>query len=155
MQILLHETSASIHNLTSGRVQLRDVYFHLPASWAGESCAPPSAVLSNNWPHTDMLVTDSHPLLSNIPWTLQHEGCGKAGKGIELPLNFINRNLSLSIQAEMLTKEWVKFKFGVFEEDGFPEDDLYPTYFKEGKSNLTNSGCNHKQKASSNFIEMF
>ena len=147
-QILLHETSANIYNLTAGRVQLRDVYFRLPASWAGESCAPASTILSNNWPQTDLLVTESHPLLQDIPWTLQYQGCGKAGKGIELPLQFISKNSSLSSRAEMLTKEWVKYKFGVFAENGFSGDNLYPSSFMEGKLNITNSGCTNKLQAS-------
>lgn len=29
-------------------------------------------------------------------------------------------------------KEWAKFRYGVFEELGFPNDPIYPTYYKQG-----------------------
>jgi hypothetical protein len=44
-------------------------------------------------------------------------------------------------KGSLLAKEWVKLRFGVFEEAGFEGDSLYPSTFVEGKENLTNSGC--------------
>ena len=44
-------------------------------------------------------------------------------------------------KASLLTKEWIKLRFGVFEEDGFDGDNLYPSSFVEGKSNMSNNAC--------------
>lgn len=62
---------------------------------------------------------------------------------------FVNRNASLSGRADLLAKEWVKYRFGVFEEDGFAGDSLYPDRFVEGKSNVTNTGCQNKTQVRS------
>jgi hypothetical protein len=43
---------------------------------------------------------------------------------------------------EAMLKEWIKFRFGVFEEAGFVGDSRYPATFLEGEVELPNSGCN-------------
>ena len=40
-------------------------------------------------------------------------------------------------------------RFGVFEEDGFEGDSLYPSSFVEGKRNVTNSGCESHEEVCS------
>ena len=47
-------------------------------------------------------------------------------------------------KTSLLTKEWIKLSFGVFEEDGFDGDTLYPASFIEGKKNVSNRACTEK-----------
>ena len=86
-------------------------------------------------------MTSAHPLLGDMPWTLQYAGCHQPGKNIELPVGFLAKNKSIEEKGSLLAREWVKLQFGVFEENGFDNDNLYPTTFPEGKTNMTNSGC--------------
>ena len=60
---------------------------------------------------------------------------------IELPLGFIGKNKTIASKSSVLTKEWIKLRFGVFEEDGFDGDNLYPSSFVEGNTNKSNNGC--------------
>ena len=41
-------------------------------------------------------------------------------------------------------REWVKLQFGVFEEEGFEGDLIYPLTLTEGRANITNLGCSQK-----------
>ena len=111
----------------------------LPLSW--HSCAPPTAVVTESKREAEVKVTTSHPLLGDMPWTVQYAGCHQRGKNIELPIGFLAKNKSIEVKGSLLAREWVKLQFGVFEENGFDEDNLYPTTFSEGKNNVTNAGC--------------
>ena len=150
----MRETSSLLFNLTQGRVQIRAVFIKLPSSWA-PSCAPPTAARTAQWSAPDLVVGEDHPLLLDTPWTLQHDGCGHQGRNIELPASFANKNSSLEERAEILAKEWIKLKFGVFEEDGFAGDGLYPAMFEEGKQNIFNSGCVNKTQVSYSIQQYF
>ncbi|QQP50939.1 Uncharacterized protein FKW44_012115, partial [Caligus rogercresseyi] len=43
-------------------------------------------------------------------------------------------------------KEWIKYKYGVFEESGFPGDALYPLYSVEGEVRIKNEGCSLNER---------
>ena len=140
----MRSTSSNIYNLTGGRAQLRDIFVRLPASWSACAAAGGSQPHADPSP-TDLLVNPSSSGSdSDNPWTLQFDGCGRPGLNIEMPVNFANNNNgsdSLASRAARLTKEWVKLKFGVFEETGFAGDRLYPAVLPEGTDNITNAGC--------------
>ena len=118
---------------------MKDVVVRLPLSW--HSCAPSNAVVTDSKTEAEVKVTSSHPLLGNMPWTLQYAGCRQHGKNIELPVGFLAKNKSIEEKGSLLAREWLKLQFGVFEENGFDNDNLYPTTFAEGNINMTNSGC--------------
>ena len=118
---------------------MKEVVVRLPLSW--HSCAPPTAVVTESKREAEVKVTTSHPLLGDMPWTVQYAGCHQRGKNIELPIGFLAKNKSIEVKGSLLAREWVKLQFGVFEESGFDEDNLYPTTFSEGKNNVTNNGC--------------
>jgi calcium-activated chloride channel regulator 4 len=142
----LTETSQNIFNFTNGRVQLKDITIQLPLSWQVDHCAPPSAIVSNFNEEPDVKISSSHPLLGDLPWTIQFAGCQQAGKNIELPYEFVGKNRTMAQKSSLLTKEWIKLRFGVFEEDGFDGDNLYPSSFVEGKSNMSNNACPDKHQ---------
>ena len=145
LQSILTQTSHNIFNFTNGRVQLREVSLELPPSW--DHCAPlglrPASPASQE---ADIKIISSHPVLRDQPWTVQFAGCQQPGKNIELPLGFIGKNSTIESKSSVLTKEWIKLRFGVFEEDGFDGDNLYPSSFVEGNSNMSNNGCPSKHQ---------
>ena len=146
LQSILTQTSHNIFNFTNGRVQLRDVKVELPPSWM-DHCDPLPRLLtrgSSGKEQADIKIISSHPVLKEQPWTVQFAGCQQPGKNIELPLGFIGKNLTIESKSSVLTKEWIKLRFGVFEEDGFDGDNLYPSSFVEGNSNMSNNGCPSK-----------
>ena len=73
--------------------------------------------------------------------------CGQPGLGMQLPRAFLDQNTTaLAAKSSTFTKEWIKLSFGVFEEEGFEGDGLYPSSFVEGNSNKSNNGCPSKQQ---------
>ncbi len=139
------ETCRQIFQLTSGRLQLREVTVRLPAAWGADpTCVPPTTRHINTWTPADLRLLSGHQgLMGGQPWSIQPEGCGRRGRGhVEAKLDWVtNLNMSLEERAAALTKEWVKVEFGVFEEDGFPGDSIYPATLTEGRTNITNAGC--------------
>ena len=146
LQSILTQTSHNIFNFTNGRVQLRDVRLQLPSSW--DHCPPTGRTFSSSSSsqEADIKIISSHPVLKEQPWTVQFAGCQQPGKNIELPLGFIGKNLTIESKSSVLTKEWIKLRFGVFEEEGFDGDNLYPSSFVEGNSNMSNNGCPSKHQ---------
>ena len=62
------------------------------------------------------------------PWALQHLGCGRQGARVSLSARFVSgaRGAGLASSARRLAREWIKYRYGVFEElRGFPGDKLY------------------------------
>merc|ERR1719469_1070265 len=67
IQALLTETSRNVFTFTNGLVLLKDISIQLPLSWEAESCAPPTARITNLGDQTDINVTPDHPLLGENP----------------------------------------------------------------------------------------
>ena len=42
---------------------------------------------------------------------------------------------------QVLLKEWCKYRYGIFPENGFPGDKHYPEAYQEGNKTLANRGC--------------
>ena len=70
------------------------------------------------------------------PWTRQTGSCGQPGPGdfISLPLDFVSRwnssdgEISAS-SGKLFAHEFIKLRFGIFDEAGYPGDPLYPAQF--------------------------
>ena len=72
------------------------------------------------------------------PWTRQSQGCGQPGDHISLPAQFVSSwNSSGHDEAssgKLLAHEFIKLRFGIFDDIGFPGDPLYPSQFdKDGQ----------------------
>ena len=46
----------------------------------------------------------------------------------------------------MFLKAFCKYQFGVFDEDGFLYDNLYPAAYVDGNSTVSNHGCKNSPK---------
>ena len=44
------------------------------------------------------------------------------------------------ISGQILAREWTKYDCGVFSEQGFKDDRLYPAYYQVGNSSTSNQG---------------
>ena len=77
--------------------------------------------------------------------------CGARGRRLELPHRGLTANLTLdNLTLDSMVREWVKYRFGVFEEAGFEGDRIYPLEFVEGLQELENRGCNDTVRAEIN-----
>lgn len=63
--------------------------------------------------------------------TIQLAGCGKPGLQIQLSTKFMtDPSLRLEEKSKILLANWVKYRYGVFDEHGFIGDSMYPLYWK-------------------------
>ena len=48
---------------------------------------------------------------------------------------------SFIFPGQVMLKEWCKYRYGIFPENGFTGDSLYPTTYQEGNTTLASQGC--------------
>ena len=79
---------------------------------------------------------------------MQYGGCGHQGHSINVPRPFLlfNQTAELDTKTESLLAEMIKFKYGVFEETGFPHDSMYPETYTTGNETLATEGCEDGQR---------
>ena len=105
-------------------------------------------------PRGDVLVTSGvagDPLFGPRPVARQFGQCGEPGRRLELPQRALAANQSVDEAAgRAMLREWLKYRFGVFEEAGFEGDRIYPLKFVEGLQELENRGCNDTVRCTEN-----
>ena len=87
----------------------------------------------------DIKVTANHSIAMKLPWADQRKGCGQSGEAIYVPpAFFISPDFHDVDRGRLLLHEWFKFRYGVFEEFGFLDDEYYfPCYKKNGGIHYT------------------
>ena len=81
------------------------------------------------------MVVETNSFISKTsPSTHQSRGCGQQGDFISLPQQFVmdwnTSSESSAYSGKLLAHEFIKLRFGIFDEIGFPDDLLYPSHFK-------------------------
>ena len=129
-------TSWALHEMTGGRAWLRDVEVVLPHTWGRAACTPGGISVGETSTSNAEFVVSSG---GQLPVALQSGGCGEQGEHLHLPLTFLTSNTTH--QADLLAREFARFRYGVFPETGFPDDPLYPAVYHEGEATVESSGC--------------
>ena len=89
---------------------------------------------------------------SGNPWTLHTLGCGHPGTRLTIPLSLLHSSPSSSSPssssssslstADLLMREVVRLRYGVFEEMvGFPGDLVYKDRYRVGSETVRTAGC--------------
>ncbi len=78
-------------------------------------------------------MTTEHAVHGPSPFTRQSRGCGQPGDFISVPWTFLDDwNLTwrrFGDPSRLFAREWAKYRYGVFDETGFPGDPAYPNYY--------------------------
>ncbi|XP_025837088.1 calcium-activated chloride channel regulator 4 isoform X1 [Agrilus planipennis] len=138
--IKLNTISSASHYLFTaldGRAFLRSATVVLPSSWP-DSCAP-KPVVSGSGETPDVTILPREPTRGRI-WTQQSAGCGQPGDQIYFGYeSLLGRDDSLG---RTLVKEFAKYRYGVFEEQGYYNDPVYPTCFYDDQTRESRiTGC--------------
>ena len=84
--------------------------------------------------NVDVHIGLDHPIYREIPFTQQSRGCGQNGDYISIPYHFFtNWNHTVEVfgnPAKTFVHEWSKYRYGIFDEYGYPGDKLYPHFYK-------------------------
>ena len=82
----------------------------------------------------DIKISADSPIFGSSPFTDQSRRCGERGDRITFPASFFTAwNQTMAAwghPAKLFVKEWAKFRYGVFDEFGFPGDRLYPNWYR-------------------------
>ena len=54
----------------------------------------------------------------------------------------MNVCLCFRVAGVRMFQEWIRYRYGVFPEHGFPNDAMYPEYYDLGPIKRKNEGCN-------------
>jgi calcium-activated chloride channel regulator 4 len=81
-----------------------------------------------------VIVTNDSPVFGSAPYTEQSRGCGQPGDRLLLPQSFLAAwNATANAwgsPGRLFVREWAKLRYGIFDEQGFAGDPLYPNFYK-------------------------
>ena len=114
---------------------MKGITIVVPSTWRDGKCQERIRPPNDDIPYreADIKVTQEHPIFGGTPHTQQSRQCGLRGDYINLPYTFLtNWNKTNTIwgnPSKLMVHEWMKLRYGIFDEFGFTGDSMYPNYF--------------------------
>lgn len=129
--------SEELFHVSSGRIRWERITLQWPRNGPSLANCPSVKIVTraalNRWSRADVTVKESgHPLLGNqLPWTEQFGPCGTPSlDGVSVPAPFIppasGSRTDKVKAARLLVRQWIKSRYGVFDETGYQGDAQYP-----------------------------
>jgi hypothetical protein len=151
LQVLLDSVSREVYQLSGGADLVKSFHVELPSSWRNTECTAhlASAPGEGRLDQADLHVGGSDPLWTEAPHAVQYGGCGVRGRIVELPFSILTEDVDIG--AERLNRsllEVVRWRYGVFPEQGLPRDPRYPVETTLGDITEENSGCEEVERRS-------
>ncbi|CAG0897416.1 unnamed protein product [Darwinula stevensoni] len=153
MKDVFKNASRALFRATKDLSFFRSVKVVIPKHWDVGECARGISFTTGTlpWVHTlrGFQVGPPTPRNGDLPSTLQPWGCGHPGHHIYLPFTYFlgEAGLGFGDPGRILVREWAKYRYGVFEEAGYPQDPLYPSYFtpylESGPEMEAPTGCSN------------
>jgi len=134
--------STSLYVGSSSRAYFRNIEIVLPMSWGNHGHPRTFSTMM-----ADITVEDAPTsLYGKMPYNEQARICKVEGDRINFPVSFFE-NLQNTIDrigpiGSLIVKQWMSYRYGIFEEVGFPLDTVYPSVYCDGGS-LVASSCNN------------
>lgn len=121
LQRTLKSSSEFLHSSLDGRIYYASFKIILPSTWTND-CVINGSVSNHNGSPADLAIEDTNEIFGDLPWTQQSGGCGE--KGDKMFMGY--KSVTSGNVSEKLVVEWMKYKYGVFDINGFENDSLYP-----------------------------
>ncbi|XP_035223912.1 calcium-activated chloride channel regulator 1-like isoform X2 [Stegodyphus dumicola] len=137
-------TDASEVLNTSIGLKISNVVFLLPRIWDVSNWTVGKATPQHTHLPPDIFVENlPNSAYGNYPFTLQYGGCSVPGRYIFIQENFLTAKEEFP-KGKLFAREWLKFRYGVFDEHGFEADKMYPLYYKvAGEPDIQITNCIH------------
>lgn len=134
----MKSSSENLYASVDGRIYYASFDIILPLGWPND-CVCNKTVSNHNGVPSDVTITAKDEIFGDGLWTQQSGGCGERGDQIFIGYKSINsQNVS-----EKFTVEWMKYKYGVFDVNGFENDPLYPPCGVQGdRKQICNDASN-------------
>ncbi|XP_076373850.1 calcium-activated chloride channel regulator 1-like isoform X2 [Tachypleus tridentatus] len=161
LKSLIRKSSAALFVTTRQRAFFGSVTLLIPKSWSLQNgwnqtlnfisqIEQPSLELYEN---SDIFVQPDGGKFGDVPFTLQPQSCGKLGHHIQITGTFLQSLNSNQHGSEdggkIFVHEWAHYRYGIFDEHGFPDDPLYPLYYgipgRKSKAQATDCANNQVQ----------
>ncbi|CAB4068963.1 unnamed protein product [Lepeophtheirus salmonis] len=152
LESLLNETSYGLYRLSQSKGYIGDFQIILPPTWDVTQCQPSrfSRIVASSQRSSspDFFISPTNDL--EEPRAEQFGSCGSMGYRIHVPKSFFDFALfqdswELRDRGQTLLREWAKYRYGVFPENGFKGDPLYPHMYADGNEMKFSSGCSNAQ----------
>jgi len=136
LKTLLTEASNVLNTALDGRVYLAQVTLVIPTFWRDPRCHQPVHLPQPGviYQDADIMIMPESPIYGSSPHTQQSKGCGQPGDKLIIPQSFLTEwNTTNRIWPEpgkLFVKEWAKLRYGVFDEQGYPNDSIYQNFYK-------------------------
>ncbi|XP_042884903.1 calcium-activated chloride channel regulator 1-like [Penaeus japonicus] len=126
------EASEVLFKATRQRAFFRDVKILLPKTWTKTSYD--HAAITENFQDSDIRIDKSNAVYGNQPYTDQPGGCGDPGRYIHLTPDYLTDDTEADKwgpREKSFVHEWARFRWGVFDELGYPDDPKYPLFYMD------------------------
>lgn len=133
--------SKSLHEALSGKAYFRSVTVMLPQNWPDHCVGHLRGIVSSQGETPDVFIGLPHPVHGDALWTQQSQGCGRPGDAIYSSYRLFQEPRDLGKE---LTKQWAKYRYGVFDEVGYAGDAVYPSCYASETSPAEVNGCSDK-----------
>lgn len=132
IKALLDTSSLVLNGAVSGLAYFHGVTVVVPSSWRDGKCGVSIKSPNRKTPYRtpDIILGSQHPVHGDRPFTQQSKGCGRPGDFIYLPHTYLTNQNITRTKANLFVHQWAKFRYGIFDEEGFSGDKLYPSYYK-------------------------
>lgn len=123
--------SDTLYKATRGWASIKNVSILLPSSWTDITDITADGMVFEDG---NIRVDKTSGVYGDSPFTLQTGGCGDPGQYMQVTapmLLQIGKNFSdiLGPPGQVFAHEWAKYRYGVFEEHGYPGDERYPMFY--------------------------
>lgn len=137
--------SGRLFEITERRAYFKEITFLIPSSWQPKAQWLPqgeSVDSANKEKYKDAIIyVEKDGAFGKSPYAIQTDGCGQQGLRIHLPEKFF-KSADHEERANKFIYEWSKYKYGVFNEHGFENDERYPRFYGiPGTSEVEITSC--------------
>jgi hypothetical protein len=141
--------SKSLHEALGGKAYFRSVTVMLPLNWPDHCVGHLRVITSSQGETPDVHIGLPHPVHGDALWTQQSQGCGRPGDAIFASYRLFQEPRDLSKE---LTKQWSKYRYGVFDEVGYVGDAVYPSCYASETSRSDVNGCSDKPISQTRYV---
>lgn len=133
---MVKRSSLLLHSLTKKRAYFQEVTIVVPATWSHQpeyKKIPDSDYFSTT---ANVRIAPPHLSDSDTPYTFQPGGCGELGQYIHMTTAFVSNYphdgtncQNCDELAQIFIHEWFHLRYGVFDEQGRPDNPRYPMFY--------------------------
>ena len=130
-QTVLRKASSGLNERLAGSAYFQTFTLVVPQSWSALACGFTETRLTPDTPYmdADIVIGADHPIHGSAPFVQHSGGCGAQGDMIYLPRTFLTKMVNVSRSSDDIVQSWLEYRYGVFPDETYPGDPLYPNVF--------------------------